>query len=92
VNKDEYITEIVLSSFQISQFKCTKFDFEWRFAPNDTGRAYSALPIALAGFGGEKGAECEKEKEREEGRKWKLGKKWKSRAKGEMVPPYYRPK
>jgi len=32
--------------------KMTKFDFGWGSAPDPTGRAYSAPPDPLAGFGG----------------------------------------
>jgi len=32
--------------------KTTKFDFDWGFAPDPAGGAYSAPPDALAGFNG----------------------------------------
>jgi len=48
-------TEIILSSCQIWQLKCTKFYFCWGFAPDPTGGTYGALPDLLAWFGGGEG-------------------------------------
>jgi len=44
------IIEIVATRCQILRLKCTKFDFSW--APDPSGGAYSAPPDPLAGFKG----------------------------------------
>ena len=44
------ISKIGATGCQILRLKCTKFDFRWDFAPDPTGRAYSAPPGPLAVF------------------------------------------
>ena len=44
------IIKIVATRCQILRLKCTKFDFGW--APDPAGGAYSAPPDPLAGFKG----------------------------------------
>ena len=44
------IVKIVATRCQILSLKCTKFDFGW--APDPAGGAYSAPPDPLAGFKG----------------------------------------
>jgi len=44
------IIEIVATRCHILRLKCTKFDFDWGYAPEPAGGAYSAPPDPLAGF------------------------------------------
>jgi len=46
------IFKIISTSGFLAAFECTKFVFGWGFAPDPTGRAYSAPPDPLAGFKG----------------------------------------
>ena len=45
------IIKIVATGCQILRLKYTKFDFGWGSVPDPTGRAFSAPPDSLAGFG-----------------------------------------
>jgi len=73
------IVKFVATKCQILRLKCTKIDFGWDFAPDPTGRAYSAPPDPLAGFKGPtskgmgKGGEGEREGKAGEGREGREG-------------------
>jgi len=53
---------------KILRLKCTKFDFDWGYALDPAGGAYSAPPDPLAGFKGPtskgRGGEGEEREER----------------------------
>jgi len=47
------LIEIVATKCQILWLKCTKFNFDWGFALDPAGGAYSAPRDLLAGFKGD---------------------------------------
>ena len=60
------IIKIVATRCDILKIKCTKFDFDWSFAPDPAGGAYSAPTDSLAGSKGP----CFSEEKGEEGNGW----------------------